>query len=108
MHRSVVEQWSARCLSALLGMLLLVLATAQSPPAGNPPSAAGVAITNALSAPPTTLSGYVPDDKYKLRTGDKISLQILEDRDAPKSLLVTDSGELDAPYVGRVAAADKT
>ena len=30
----------------------------------------------------------MPDDKYKLRVGDRISLQILEDRDAPKSLLV--------------------
>jgi polysaccharide export outer membrane protein len=54
------------------------------------------------------LSGYVPDDKYKLRVGDKISLQILEDRDAPKGLVVADSGELDVPYVGRVPASDKT
>ncbi len=64
--------------------------------------------TNAVAAGPVSLSGYVPDDKYKLRVGDKISLQILEDRDAPKSLVVTDSGELDAPYIGRVAASDKT
>jgi polysaccharide export outer membrane protein len=54
------------------------------------------------------LSTYVADDKYKLRAGDKISLQILEDRDQPKGLLIADSGELDAPYIGRVAAADKT
>ena len=64
--------------------------------------------TNTVGAAPASLSGYVPDDKYKLRVGDKISLQILEDRDAPKSLVVADSGELDVPYVGRVAAADKT
>ena len=68
----------------------------------------GVALTNAAGAAPASLSGYVPDDKYKLRVGDKISLQILEDRDAPKSLVVADSGELDVPYVGRVAASDKT
>jgi protein involved in polysaccharide export with SLBB domain len=64
--------------------------------------------TNAAGATPASLSGYVPDDKYKLRVGDKISLQILEDRDAPRGLVVADSGELDVPYVGRVAAADKT
>ena len=64
--------------------------------------------TNAAGAAPASLSGYVPDDKYKLRVGDKISLQILEDRDAPRGLVVADSGELDVPYVGRVAAADKT
>jgi polysaccharide export outer membrane protein len=61
-----------------------------------------------MAAAPISLTGYVPDDKYKLRVGDKISLQILEDRDAPKGLVLADSGELDMPYVGRVAAADKT
>jgi protein involved in polysaccharide export with SLBB domain len=64
--------------------------------------------TNRTTATPASLSGYVPDDKYKLRVGDRISLQILEDRDAPKSLVVADSGELDVPYVGRVPASDKT
>jgi protein involved in polysaccharide export with SLBB domain len=87
--------------------LLTIVATAQAP-ANLTPSGVTAAVTNAPSVTTTTLSGYVPDDKYKLRTGDKISLQILEDRDLPKSLLVTDSGELDAPYLGRVAAADKT
>jgi polysaccharide export outer membrane protein len=63
-----------------------------------------VAVTGSLS----TASGYVPDDKYKLRIGDKVSLQILEDRDAPRTLILADSGELDVPYLGRMAAADKT
>jgi hypothetical protein len=49
-----------------------------SAPALNPPSIFPGA-TNAPAAP----SGYVADDKYKLRAGDKISLQILEDRDQP-------------------------
>ncbi len=66
------------------------------------------ASTNATASMPANLSGYVPDDKYKLRQGDKVAFQILEDREAPKSLVVADSGELDLPYVGRVAAADKT
>ena len=64
--------------------------------------------TNAPSNNPTNLSAYIADDKYKLRLGDRISLQILEDRDLPKSLIVADSGELDVPYLGRVAASDKT
>ncbi len=71
------------------------------------PSAAG--ITNMVrSLLAANLNGYVPDDKYKLRIGDKVSLQIIEDRDLPRSLAVADSGELDVPYIGRVAAADKT
>ena len=71
-------------------------------------AATAIAGTNVTAAAPVGLGGYVPDDKYKLRVGDRISLQILEDRDAPKSLVVADSGELDVPYVGRVAASDKT
>jgi len=63
---------------------------------------------NAVTAASLNPSGYVPDDKYKLRVGDKVGFQILEDREAPKSLVVADSGELDVPYVGRVAASDKT
>jgi protein involved in polysaccharide export with SLBB domain len=77
------------------------------------PSKNGTAITSGSTAGstnslPATLSGYVPDDKYKLRPGDKIAFQIIEDRDLPKSLVVADSGELDIPYIGRVAAGDKT
>ena len=83
-------------------------AGAQTPLGSNAPLARLPVSTNAAGTAPASLSGYVPDDKYKLRVGDKVSLQILEDRDAPRSLLVADSGEVDVPYVGRVAATDKT
>ena len=58
-------------------------------------------------------NGYVPDDTYKLRVGDTVSFQIVEDRIlepqiAPASLVVKDSGEMDVPYIGRVMAVDKT
>lgn len=71
-----------------------------------PPVTAGLLGTNYPTSP-TALTGVL-DDKYKLRMGDKVSFQILEDREPPKSLMVADSGELDVPYVGRVPAADKT
>lgn len=86
-----------------------------SAPAVNPPSTNAApaallpsAVSNAPAITLASLNGYVADDKYKLRVGDKISLQIIEDREPPRSLVVADSGELDAPYIGRVAAADKT
>jgi protein involved in polysaccharide export with SLBB domain len=66
------------------------------------------ATTNHLAMDRGPLKAYIADDKYKLRPGDRLSLQILEDRELPKSLLVADSGELDVPYLGRVPAADKT
>ena len=53
-------------------------------------------------------ASYVLDDKHILEPGDKISFQIIEDRDPSKSLVVADSRELDVPYIGRVAVADKT
>ena len=65
--------------------------------------------TNATAAVSTNAgSGYLADEKYKLRIGDKLSFQILEDRDLPKPLVVADSGEVDVPYIGRVQAVDKT
>ena len=74
----------------------------------------GLSATMTNDSPPALvgsevkLSGYVPDDKYKLRVGDRVSFQILEDKDPPRCLLVADSGELDMPYLGRLPAADKT
>lgn len=64
--------------------------------------------TNLLASTNAPASGYTPDEKYKLRIGDRLSFQILEDRDQPKSLMVADSGEVDVPYIGRVQAVDKT
>jgi polysaccharide biosynthesis/export protein len=54
------------------------------------------------------LAAYVPDDKYKMRVGDKISYQVVEDKGLPTTLTVADSGELEVPLVGRVMALDKT
>ena len=48
------------------------------------------------------------DDKYQLTIGDQLSFQILEDEDDPKLLPVTDSGDLQVPYIGRFPAAGKT
>jgi protein involved in polysaccharide export with SLBB domain len=84
---------------------------AQAPSTSNSPALKTISMDPAVAATnpaPVSLIGYVPDDKYKLRVGDKISFQIVEDQDAPKSLTITDSGEVDMPYLGRVSAADKT
>jgi polysaccharide export outer membrane protein len=59
------------------------------------------AIFNATSA-------YVLDDKHVLEPGDLLSFQILEDHDPAIQVAVTDSRELDVPYIGRISVADKT
>jgi len=107
----------------LLTGLIAVGAMAQIPTplpprsgsAGPAPVASGVAAAPAAGAVSGSglLSGYVADATYKLRVGDTVSFQIVEDRvwnslDVPKPLVVTDSGEVDVPYIGRVMAVDKT
>ena len=93
----------------ILTVARLGLVAAESGPAGSSlPGALTNAFTNSIIGMPVTPVGYVPDAKYKLRAGDRVSFQILEDREAAKSLVIADSGELDAPYLGRIAAADKT
>lgn len=91
-------------------------AASSTPPAPAPPAATPAANPGSV---PGLLNGYVPDNTYKLRVGDTVSFQILENRIleipvipgapvAPASLVVADSGELDVPYIGRVMAVDKT
>ena len=48
------------------------------------------------------------DDKHKLAIGDQLSFRIVEDEEDPKRLFVTDSGDLEVPYVGRFPAERKT
>lgn len=48
------------------------------------------------------------DKTQKLGPGDRVSYRVIEDKDESKPLLVTDSGELEIPYLGRVKAVDKT
>jgi protein involved in polysaccharide export with SLBB domain len=51
---------------------------------------------------------YVLDDKHILMPGDSLSFRIIEDKDPSRSLVVTDSRELDVPYIGRVSIANET
>jgi protein involved in polysaccharide export with SLBB domain len=48
------------------------------------------------------------DAKHILAIGDRLSFRIVEDEEDPRALVVTDSGELEVPYLGRFAAAGKT
>jgi len=80
------------------------------------------ALTNAPSesaaapsptAPPGPQAGITNtmdalDDKHTLAIGDVLSFQILEDEDAPRTMIVTDSGELEVPYLGRIPAENRT
>jgi len=60
------------------------------------------------SAAAYTTSMEVLDDERPLRIGDRLSMRVVEDRELPVSLLVTDSGEVEVPLIGRVIAKGKT
>ena len=55
-----------------------------------------------------TNSMGVLDDKHKLAIGDRLSFRIVEDEEDPKPLFVTDSGDLEVPYIGRFPAEGKS
>jgi protein involved in polysaccharide export with SLBB domain len=48
------------------------------------------------------------NDKIPLHVGDTISFRVIEDRDEAATRVVTDTGEIDFPYVGRLKVQDKT
>ncbi|RBP41179.1 protein involved in polysaccharide export with SLBB domain [Roseimicrobium gellanilyticum] len=48
------------------------------------------------------------DDSRPLRIKDQVVLRIVEDKAEPKSLVVQDSGDIFAPYIGLVKAAGRT
>jgi protein involved in polysaccharide export with SLBB domain len=62
-------------------------------------SAPAVAETNSMD---------VLDSRRELSVGDRLSYRVVEDRKDPKALLVTDSGEVEVPLIGRVQASGKT
>lgn len=50
----------------------------------------------------------VLDNSRKLGVGDQVSFRVVEDRDPPIPLVITDSGEMEVPYIGRIKASNRT
>lgn len=68
----------------------------------NPPTRSGTAPVA------TTVSMEVLDAERALGRGDTVNFRVVEDRDPAVSLQVTDSGDLEVPYIGRVHAEGKS
>lgn len=100
------------CCGAILALSIHVLA---APPSLTRPDAPA-GIDNRQPVPQSlgtstvafTTSMEVLNDTVKLGAGDRVSFRILEDRHEPITLVVTDSGEMEVPLIGRVTALDKT
>jgi polysaccharide export outer membrane protein len=70
------------------------------------PARADGAVAGAVVA--TTNSMEVLDATRPLQKGDVLSYRVVEERRVPIPLFVTDSGEVEVPLIGRVAALGKT
>src|SRR5882724_12448009 len=68
------------------------------PATGTPPPAAGMA--------PECMSIVDPDKK--LSSGDQVTVEIMEDREGGLPRVVTATGELDVPPLGRVKVSGRT
>lgn len=81
--------------------------SATQPDDGNTPS--GTAANAAVPVTAATLTSMnALDDKSTLSPGDRISFRVIEDRDEAVPRVVTDTGEVDFPYVGRVKVQGQT
>jgi protein involved in polysaccharide export with SLBB domain len=82
-----------------------------APPGGpafvSPSAANNVQATNVTQAAVTNSMDAL-DDKHTLAIGDILSFRIVEDEEDSKTLIVTDSGDLEVPYLGRFPAENKT
>lgn len=87
--------------SALVAFMLPVAHSQPAPSADVPVSGAATAIAAINSM-------EVLDNQRPLSPGDQINFRIVEDREAPITLQVTDSGDVEVPIVGRIPAEGKT
>jgi protein involved in polysaccharide export with SLBB domain len=71
-------------------------------------NAAETTTTNAPAPASVASSMAELDDTQKLGLGDRVIFRVIEDKDEPRSLTVTDSGQLQVPYYGLVQAVGKT
>ena len=103
---SVRMPLSARaCLLLALALAGSVLA-AEDPLRTTEKSLSGSGSSSSTVAQTTSMG--VLNDVIKLGVGDRVSFRIVEDRREPIPLIVTESGEMEVPLIGRVLATDKT
>jgi protein involved in polysaccharide export with SLBB domain len=66
-------------------------------------------VSEAVQSPAAFLTSMESlDDTHRLAIGDRLSFRIVEDEEDPRPLFVTDSGEVEVPYIGRFPAVGKT
>ena len=98
-----LRQINVAVTALLLALLLPATLGAQQPASRDRselPSAAGIVAG--------TTSMEVLDHSRRLGAGDRLSYRVVQEKRAPLSLTITDSGEVEVPLIGRVRASGRT
>ena len=91
-----------------LAVAALALAAALPSFAQQPSAREKSELSSAAGMVAGTTSMEVLDNSRKLGAGDRLSYRVVQERRAPLSLMVTDSGEVEVPLIGRVRAGGRT
>jgi polysaccharide export outer membrane protein len=91
------------CLIASLALAIPRISSGQQPVARE-----RMELSSAAGMVAGTTSMEVLDNSRRLGAGDRLSYRIVQERRAPLSLTVTDSGEVEVPLIGRVRASGRT
>jgi len=96
-------------------LALLLVSIGQLPAADAIAPSLGSRNTNALASGPAASTNQpnltatnTLDDRLRLGVGDRLSYRIVEDLEEAKPLVVTDSGDIEVPLIGRIPALEKT
>jgi protein involved in polysaccharide export with SLBB domain len=77
--------------------------TNAAPAGADQPSSSAIPVSAASLSSMTAL-----DDRIPLHPGDRVSFRVIEDQDEAVPRIVTDTGEIDFPYIGRVKVEGRT
>jgi protein involved in polysaccharide export with SLBB domain len=104
---------AASVVTGVLVLLAVSVLEAADPKVTNVVAGSPASSWSAKNSTVTTNGFNVLDDKYKLVIGDQLSFWIVEDKevdghDTPVNLAVTDSGDVQVPYIGRYPVVGKT
>lgn len=95
-----------RFLGILVAVLLLAVPRLAAQDTGSSDTDGSGGATPPVAASMNSMAAL--NDQAKLSNGDRVSYRVIEEQKDPIILMVSDSGELEVPLVGRVTAAGKT
>jgi protein involved in polysaccharide export with SLBB domain len=97
-------------IKGLAGMICAAACMAQAQPLAavgtNALALTNLSLSTNLSSLLLTMDSL--DDRRVLSRGDKVNFRVLEDKEDPRVLTVSELGELEIPYLGRISATNKT